>query len=188
MLPSKENNQYSTVSHLAPWSTASTDLAPSSRTSSVPSSLNEDNRDTDLLLEDSRHDLRIFAWKYIQSHFVGKYNKVLFVRYTQGGKDKNSVGPANSVTPQRLSLIIPYHMQEIKKWLVPDTSSNRRSSRHNTDKKVELCEKRLNASLLMSQYDCIWWNMWSSSLITLFVDHSAAVTLKNKTKQIRFCF
>jgi len=65
----------------------------------------------------------------------------------------------NSVTPQRQSLVIPYHLQEIKKWLKPESSSNRRSRRNRLSKEnaksVELCEKRLNASLLMSQYDCI---------------------------------
>ena len=65
----------------------------------------------------------------------------------------------NSVTPQRQSLVIPYHLQEIKKWLKPDSSGSNRRSRRNrineNNKTVELCEKRLNASLLMSQYDCI---------------------------------
>jgi hypothetical protein len=84
--------------------------------------------------------------------------KLLFEMKPQQSHDTADI--VNSVTPQRQSLVIPYHLQEIKKWLKPEFSNrrsrrNRSSSDESNNKSVELCEKRLNASLLMSQYDCI---------------------------------
>ena len=99
----------------------------------------------------------VFIYKKRQL-FEVYVSKMLFeIDVAQQSHDTADI--VNSVTPQRQSLVIPYHLQEIKKWLKPDASGSNRRSRRNrineNNKTVELCEKRLNASLLMSQYDCI---------------------------------
>jgi hypothetical protein len=90
---------------------------------------------------------------------AGKYNQVLFVRFSQEGRHSNVVVETSdvcqSVTPQRQTLVVPYHLQEIKSWLRPGVKSGGKKASTPSEKSVEICQKRLNASLLMSQYDCL---------------------------------
>jgi hypothetical protein len=83
----------------------------------------------------------------------GKYNQVLVVRYSRrrdghSAIDAHLPGDAvQSVTPHRQSLLIPFHLQEIRAWLRPG-----RGHAH-ADKLADSCERRLKSALLMSHYD-----------------------------------
>jgi hypothetical protein len=76
----------------------------------------------------------------------GKYHQVLFVTFSQKSK---SDALHHTVTPQRRSMMVPFHLQEIRSWLRPEMSRGHRK----LDQNVDVCEKRLNASLLMSRYE-----------------------------------
>jgi hypothetical protein len=73
--------------------------------------------DSDPLLDDPRHDLRLYAWKLIQSHFVGKYNQIVLVRFCHDGS--RAVDTASNLTPFRQSFLVPHHLPEIRSWLRP---------------------------------------------------------------------
>jgi hypothetical protein len=126
--------------------------------------------DTDPLLDDPRHELRIFAWKFIQNNFVGKYNQIILVRFCHGGgRPPNYESSALSLTPFRQSFLVPHHLHEIRKWLRQTTkkspkfspkfsskfSSGKSVSKMAAEKEVELCATRLRSALQGSQYDCI---------------------------------
>jgi len=116
-------------------STASTCLASSS-TSSVPGNVED--------LDDAKQNLRLFAWRFIQSHMAGRYDQVLLVSFL-----RKSDASHHCVTPQRQSMVVPFHLKEIKSWLRPKKVQKR------PEKNVELCEKRLHASLRVSRYDSL---------------------------------
>ncbi len=105
-----------------------------------------------LLLDDPRHELRLFAWKFIQSNFVGKYNRILLVRF--GPQDlrptSDHAAAALSLTPFRQSFLVPAHLPEIRNWLRPNLPKV-----NSADKRVETCQNRLCTALRSSQYDCI---------------------------------
>ncbi len=137
---------------------------PRASKSQCGSSHHNESTDTDPLLEDPRLDLRIFAWKFIQNNFVGKYNQLLLVRFT------NDVSPSMpdtcvSLTPLRQSFLIPHHLPEVRAWLRPAKvlPKNKGEAPRVTvtsqggprDKKIAACEKRLCSAVLTSQYDCI---------------------------------
>lgn len=133
---------------LIPCGTSSSCLAASS-TSSMPTTTSTFDDFVDVSeVEDSKQSLRLFSWRFIRNHYSGKYNQVLFVSFSQQPGDASDA-LHHSVTPQRRSMLVPLHLQEIKLWLRPDSNRGRRK----LDRSVEICEKRLNASLLMSQYD-----------------------------------
>ena len=128
--------------------TAATCLAASS-TSSMPTTTSTLDDFVDASEEeDSKQGLRLFSWRFIRNHYSGKYNQVLFVSFSQQPCDASDA-LHHSVTPQRRSMLVPLHLQEIKLWLRPDLNRGRRK----LDRSVDLCEKRLTASLLMSEYD-----------------------------------
>ena len=119
-------------------STASTCLASSSTSSVVP-----DNVDVDDLV-DAKQSLRLFAWRFVQSRMSGKYNQVLLVTFL-----RKSNASHHCVTPQRQSMVVPFHLKEIKSWIRPKKFAK------TLEKNVELYEKRLHASLRVSQFDSL---------------------------------
>ena len=119
-------------------STASTCLASSSTSSVVPDNVDVDD------LDDAKQSLRLFAWRFVQSRMSGKYNQVLLVTFL-----RKSDASHHCVTPQRQSMVVPFHLKEIKSWIRPKKVGK------TLEKNVELCEKRLHASLRVSQFDSL---------------------------------
>ena len=117
-------------------STASTCLASSSTSSVVPDNVDD--------LDDAKQSLRLFAWRFVQSRMSGKYNQVLLVTFL-----RKSDASHHCVTPQRQSMVVPFHLKEIKSWIRPKKVGK------TLEKNVELCEKRLHASLRVSQFDSL---------------------------------
>jgi hypothetical protein len=131
------------------------------------SSHHNESTDTDPLLEDPRLELRIFTWKFIQNNFVGKYNQLLIVRFTNDSISTTTTAQDTSVslTPLRQSFLIPHHLPEVRSWLRPSKVLPKNkgetprvvmtSQGGARDKKIAACEKRLRSAVLTSQYDCI---------------------------------
>ena len=72
--------------------------------------------DSDLVLNlDSRHCLRVFALKYIQSHLTGNYRQLVVVSFDKHCSDGDMA--ARLLTPNKGPLVLPHHLSDLQHWI-----------------------------------------------------------------------
>ena len=74
----------------------------------------ESEEDFDVNL-DSRHCLRVFALKYIQSHLTGNYRQLVVVSFDKHCSDGDLV--ARLLTPNKGPLVLPHHLSDLQHWI-----------------------------------------------------------------------
>ena len=64
---------------------------------------------------DSRHYLRVFALKHIQSHLAGNYRQLVVVSFDKHCTDGDLV--ARHLTPNKGPLVLPHHLSDLQHWI-----------------------------------------------------------------------
>lgn len=81
-------------------------------TGELPGGESEEDFDENL---DSRHCLRVFALKYIQSHLTGNYRQLVVVSFDKHCSDGDLV--ARLLTPNKGPLVLPHHLSYLQHWI-----------------------------------------------------------------------
>merc|ERR1712223_536651 len=72
--------------------------------------------DSDLVVNlDSRHYLRVFALKHIQSHLAGNYRQLVVVSFDKHCTDGDLV--ARHLTPNKGPLVLHHHLSDLQHWI-----------------------------------------------------------------------
>ena len=69
-------------------------------------------------LNDSRHELRMFALKHIQSRFIQNYRQLVVVSFDKSCLEGKNV--AKKLTPNKGPLILPNHLPDLQDWVSHD--------------------------------------------------------------------
>ena len=78
----------------------------------------EAEESADVCLNDSRHELRMFALKHIQSRFIQNYRQLVVVSFDKSCPEGKNV--AKKLTPNKGPLILPNHLPDLQDWVSHD--------------------------------------------------------------------